>query len=61
MKKTVALLIVLLSVIGIVYAQHGGSGGAPGGGGGETFLCMWSDKANDCIGGYANYCICVKE
>mgnify|MGYP000083508107 CR=1 FL=1 len=56
MKKTVALLIVLLSVIGIVYAQHG----APGGGG-ETYLCMWSDKANDCIGGYANYCICVKE
>lgn len=60
MKKTVALLVILLSVIGIVYAQHGGSGGASSGGG-EVYSCMWSPSENDCVDGHDNYCICVKE
>lgn len=61
MKKTVALLVILLLVIGIVYAQHGGNSGAPGGGGDGAYSCMWDKISKDCIDGHINYCICEKE
>ena len=61
MKEIVVLFVILLSVVGFVYAQHTGGSGGSGGRGGEAYSCMLDEEIWDCVDGHDNYCICDKE